>query len=368
PHKAKIKVYDNETKERIKYAYSPDEFTGKYLMIFPPGRNYDIYIEADGFLPQLISVFIPEQKYFYELYQEVLLESIEIQNQRVGENLKVRNTFYDIYKTYLGDSLIVDVSDDDQKNYDHLLQLIGDIICQTDSIGLENLDKMVSTKHQNQYSSDKDYSALFDLIGEAIEKTDSLSLAILDHNTLYDEVVVSPTYYQEGDPSKSLTEQIYKSDTLLTVSPIKTDEQRIKVPKITDDDDSKLKFRNSKESDRRIVFKETIYFDVNDIAIASKFYSVIKSVADLMNNNSRLGVELHGYTDPQGAESYNLHLSERRAKSVLKHISGLGVDKSRAIVIPHGIDHSPTELKDIKDIFGLKRRVEINVFELTSYE
>lgn len=368
PHKAKIKVYDNETKERIKYAYSPDEFTGKYLMIFPPGRNYDIYIEADGFLPQLISVFIPEQKYFYELYQEVILESIEIQNQRVGENLKVRNTFYDIYKTYLGDSLIVDVSDDDQKNYDHLLQLIGDIICQTDSIGLENLDKMVSTKHQNQYSSDKDYSALFDLIGEAIEKTDSLSLALLDHNTLYDEVVVSPTYYRGGDPSKSLTEQIYRSDTLLTVSPVKTDEQRIKVPKITDEGDSGLKFRNSKESDRRIVFRETIYFDLNDIAIASKFYPVIKSVADLMNNNSKLGVELHGYTDPQGAESYNLHLSERRAKSVLKHISGLGVDKSRAIVTPHGIDYSPIELKDIKDVFGLKRRVEINVFELTSYE
>ena len=87
-----------------------------------------------------------------------------------------------------------------------------------------------------------------------------------------------------------------------------------------------------------------------------------------MNNNSKLGVELHGYTDPQGAESYNLHLSERRAKSVLKHISGLGVDKSRAIVTPHGIDYSPIELKDIKDVFGLKRRVEINVFELTSYE
>ncbi len=366
PHKAKIKVYDNETKERIKYAYSPDEYTGKYLMIFPPGHNYDIYIEADGFLPQLVNVYVPEQKYFYELYQEIILESIEIKNQRVGENLRIRNTFYDIYKTPLGDSLIVNVSEEDQKNYDHLLQLIGDIIYQTDSIGVENLDKMVSTKTQS--TNDKNYSKLFDLIGEAIENTDSLSLAALDQNTLYDEVVVSPTYYQEGNRSKLLTQQIYKNDTLLTVAPVKTDEQRIIVPKVVDDTGSELKYRNSKESHRKIIFTEYIYFDVNDIAIALKFYPIIKTVTDLMHNNKNLGVELHGYTDPQGAEAYNYNLSERRARSVLKHISGLGIDKYRAIIVPHGVDYSPAELLDVKDVFGLKRRVEIKVFELTNHE
>jgi outer membrane protein OmpA-like peptidoglycan-associated protein len=366
PHSAKIKVYDNETKERVKYTYSPNEFTGKYLMIFPPGRNYDIIIEAEGFLPQMVNVYIPEQKYFYELFQEISLESIEFKNQRIGENIKVRNTFYDIYKTPLADTISPGVNRDEQKNYDHLLQIIGDIIYQTDSIGVESLEKMVQSPREK--AQEKDYSKLFGLIEQAIETTDSVSLAVLDKSTLYDEVLIAPTYYQEGDPQKSLVTQVFGNDTVKTVPPLKADEQRVIVPKIIDEHESNLQFRNSRLSDRRYVFTETIYFDVNDITIDTKYYSIVKTVTDLMLNNKTLGVELHGYTDPQGAEVYNLLLSEKRARSVLKHIVGLGVKGHRAIVAGHGVDYSPVELTDKKDVFGVKRRVELKVFEVRGNE
>lgn len=366
PLKAKIKVYDNETKERIKYAYSPDMYTGKYLMIFPPGRNYDIYIEAEGFMPQLVNVYIPEQKYFYELYQEIFLESIQYKNQRIGENIKVRNTFYDINKTPIGDSLLVSINEEDQKNYDHLLQLIGDIIYQTDSIGLENLDRMVVDKTQPQL--DKDYTKLFDLIGMAIESTDSLGLATLDQNTLYDEVVVSPTYYPQGDSTKSIVTHIYLNDTLQTLAPIKTDEQRIVVPKLAEEHDSTHYFRTAKPSSRKYIHAETIYFGINDITLNSKYYPIINQVAGQLKSGRNIGVELHGYTDPSGAEAYNLQLSNRRAQSVMKYILGIGVEKYRIIIAPHGADYSPVELTDSNDVFRVKRRVEIKVFELINHE
>ncbi len=367
PISAKIKVYDNETKQRVRYTYSPNEYTGRYLMIFPPGRNYDIIVEAEGFLPQLINVYIPEQKYFYELFQEIILESIEVKNQRIGENIKVRNTFYDIYKTPLSDSVINGYKANEPKDYDHLLQIIGDIIYQTDSIGVESLEKMVQNPTPST-TKDTDYSKLFDLIGQAIETTDSVGLAILDQSTLYDEVVVAPTYYQEGDPKKSLVKHVYGKDTLATAPPLKTDEQRVIVPKINEEHDSTLLFRTSRISDRKYVFTETIYFDVNDITIETKFYPIIKTVTDLMHNNKRLGLELHGYTDPQGAEVYNLQLSEKRARSVYKHVVGLGIRGYRTIVTAHGVDYSPVELTNTKDVFGVKRRVDLKVFEISANE
>ncbi|MDD2563618.1 MAG: OmpA family protein [Salinivirgaceae bacterium] len=362
PLATKIKVYDNETKKRVKYTYSPNEYTGKYLMIFPPGRNYDIVIEAEGFLPHLINVYIPEQSYFYELFQEITLESIEIKNKRVGENIRVRNTFYDIYKTPLSDTLVSDLNKDDQKNYDHLLQIIGDIIYQTDSIGLESLEQL--TTQSEKKNVDPDYSSLFSLIGEAIESTDSLSLSVLDQNTLYDEVVVSPTYYQQNDPKKSLVASIYGQDTVITAPPIKSDEQRIIVPKIAEQHDSTKIFQNSKISDRYYVYHEKIYFDVNDIAIEAEYYPILNAIAHVMHNNPKFGIEIHGYTDPQGTEAYNHLLSERRAKAALKHIVGQGIARYHAIVIPHGVDNAPIELSNKEDLFGMKRRVELKIFEI----
>lgn len=348
PVKAQIKVYDHITKQRIKYAYSPDEYTGRYLMIFPPDRNYDIFIEADGFLPQLINVYIPEQKYFYELYQEITLNAIEVNNRRIGENVKVRNSFYDVSSLGQVDSTLSEYAE--KKDYDKLLQMIGDIIYQTDSLGMIGLDQM-TTKNNKQQK--KDYQQLFDLIGQAIEATDNVSLALLDQNTQYDEVVSSPTYY--GDNS-SLGTKVFGHDTIKFADYILTSEQRVIVPSLVISD-SLIQLRKSKPSERKYVFVDQIYFNLNDITILPKYYELILSVSEILHNNSQLGVELHGYTDPKGTEKYNYRLSDHRAKSVQRHLVGLGISPSRIITIPHGIDNQSKNFEQL-------RRVEIKVFEI----
>ncbi|MBO7477588.1 MAG: PD40 domain-containing protein, partial [Salinivirgaceae bacterium] len=46
PIKVDIKVYDKNTHEQVKYVYTPDTETGKYLMIFPPAKNYQLVIST----------------------------------------------------------------------------------------------------------------------------------------------------------------------------------------------------------------------------------------------------------------------------------------------------------------------------------
>jgi len=152
PSSASIKVIDKETNQRVNYIYNPNPNTGKYLMIFPPGKNYDMVVDAPGYLPHLINIYIPDQTYFYELYQEIILKQVDNLGKNLGEKIVVNNTFYDIYKSYDADSDAGNTNsitetqntiDSVKKDYNQLLQLIEDIINTTDSVGIEILDEEI---------------------------------------------------------------------------------------------------------------------------------------------------------------------------------------------------------------------------------
>ena len=354
PHHASIKVYDHETKQRIKYVYYPSKYTGRYLMIFPPGRNYDIVIEAEGFLPYLINIHIPEQKYFYELYQEIILESIEDNKKIIGENITIRNTFYDIYKVNNKEET-ADSKENSLRNYNHLIQFMDDIVQYTDTILSDNIEQM-TVKFENRAEDSYYYDKLFDLIGNAIENTDSLSLVLLDQNTLYDDVLTMPTYYK-GDIKKNLVASVYNNDTLLTTPPLNmTDSRKITVPERND--------TISLAKNKRYIHTETILFELNDASIEQQYFSVLNEIVDIMKENRNIRAELFGYADPQGSVQYNLALSEKRAKAVLEYMSDLGLDDYRFIVIPCGVDRSSLADIQSKDVFKGMRRVEIKVFEI----
>src|SRR5690606_33447828 len=95
PVPTKIKVVDNTNGQTLDYVYNPDEETGNYLIIIPPGKNYDMVIEAEGFLPYTININIPDQNYFYELYQQINLSPITQFEKVVGQKVSVTNAFYD---------------------------------------------------------------------------------------------------------------------------------------------------------------------------------------------------------------------------------------------------------------------------------
>src|SRR5207244_10712982 len=84
----------NNTNQKLDFVYNPDPKTGNYLVILPPSKNYDMIIESEGFLPYTLNINIPNQEYFYELYQMINLKTIKQFDVVVGQKIQVKNAFY----------------------------------------------------------------------------------------------------------------------------------------------------------------------------------------------------------------------------------------------------------------------------------
>lgn len=68
-----IKVINNENDELIGL-YKPNSKTGKFIMIFPPGKNYNIEVTAPGHECHSEDIFISGQTEFYDLKKLIILK------------------------------------------------------------------------------------------------------------------------------------------------------------------------------------------------------------------------------------------------------------------------------------------------------
>jgi hypothetical protein len=130
----RIRVIDKITQEVIRNVYNPNENTGQYLVIFPPGRNYDMVIEAEGFTPQTVNINVPNQNYFYELYQEIYLKPVLKSGKVVGQQISVKNIFEDVEKN----QAMFDPSKFGKNNLD-LYELMENVIAASDPVAMDYL-------------------------------------------------------------------------------------------------------------------------------------------------------------------------------------------------------------------------------------
>jgi len=72
-----------------------------------------------------------------------------------------------------------------------------------------------------------------------------------------------------------------------------------------------------------------ILFDINKATIKPESMGVLNKVAKMMLEHPDLNFSIEGHTDSDGADDYNLQLSEQRAAAVKAALSGLGIDGSR---------------------------------------
>jgi len=61
-----------------------------------------------------------------------------------------------------------------------------------------------------------------------------------------------------------------------------------------------------------------IYFETNKSTIKPESYSIIKEIADLLNEDKNLKISIEGHTDAIGEKDYNQQLSEKRSVAVLQ--------------------------------------------------
>ncbi len=102
------------------------------------------------------------------------------------------------------------------------------------------------------------------------------------------------------------------------------------------------------------------YFDKTEFLPSS--YKQLNDLVAYMEDNPAIKIRILGHTDEKGTGSYNMNLSERRAKAVVDYLISKGIDKNRLSYKGYGetrplADNSTTEGRQ------LNRRVEFEVVE-----
>jgi len=83
-------------------------------------------------------------------------------------------------------------------------------------------------------------------------------------------------------------------------------------------------------------------------------------MAGIAANCPNASVSIEGHTDSQGADAYNLNLSEQRAQAVVTYLIDQGVDGTRLSSIGYG-ESAPIGDNDTPEGRAQNRRIEFNV-------
>lgn len=108
-----------------------------------------------------------------------------------------------------------------------------------------------------------------------------------------------------------------------------------------------------------------IYFDPNEYVLYDNALQTIQQVADLMNLNNNLCLEITGYCDNTGSDDYNMTLGSKRAHSVAEEfMMEYGIESSRIKEIGMGIIRGRRSTAS----YSPNRRVVIRVLTSDEFE
>jgi peptidoglycan-associated lipoprotein len=106
---------------------------------------------------------------------------------------------------------------------------------------------------------------------------------------------------------------------------------------------------------------QPVYFDFDSFAIRSDAKPTLMSNSKAIQDNSGWGViTVEGHTDERGSEEYNLALGERRANSVRRYLTDLGVPSARLSVVSFG-ESKPRAMGHDESAWRYNRRAEFTV-------
>lgn len=117
----------------------------------------------------------------------------------------------------------------------------------------------------------------------------------------------------------------------------------------------------------QVVRLDNIFYDYNKANIRPDAAIELDKLVLTLNDNPTVAIELSSHTDCRGSDSYNLSLSERRAKSAVDYIISKGIDKSRVTSKGYG-ESKPSETcaceKCTEEEHQRNRRTEFKVLKL----
>lgn len=324
PVPTQIYVVDVKTGNKLQYVYNPDPKTGNYLIILPPGHNYDLIVKAEGYLPYSINVNIPNQDYFYELYQQIFLKAVKQFDVVVGQEVRVKNAFYDT-----GQPLHHDLKKIKESN-----------MVKGDSIDIyEMMETIIGAGDKAAY----DY--LLDLM-YTVNPIDNVDFNKANGKLVEDAETVY--YYEENDKTKLEAKKV-GNETIYTLPTFHVTEE------------SKQQKAIAKASYNQAILKTVykVYFEVDGKTLKANDEKTLQEIISLFEKHEQLGVEISGYASKDGNAEHNRKLSNERATAVLDFFNKRGVGRRR--IVAKGLGATEGQEGAAQE----SRRVEVRIIDLT---
>jgi outer membrane protein OmpA-like peptidoglycan-associated protein len=327
PMPTKIYLVDNETDKKLDFVYNPDPVTGNYLVILPPAKNYDMIIESEGFLPYTLNINVPNQTYFYELYQMINLKTIKQFDVVVGQEVEVKNAFYDTDQ---------DMKADMRKTHEAKLVQSG---------GVDVYDMMLDL----MAASDKEG---IDYLLDLIQMEDPVDAVNFDESKNSNIEVASRTYYYDESDESKFEQKEVDGKTIFSLPTFRVNEEM-----------KRQKEQVAKKStfDKTALAKSVkIYFDAGKSDLKTQYNAQLDGVLTELNKYPDLGVEISGFASAEGSEEMNRDLSNKRAIAVLDYLNHKGVVRRRIVARGYGAtaDQATSKEED--------RRVEVRIVDLNA--
>ncbi len=106
-----------------------------------------------------------------------------------------------------------------------------------------------------------------------------------------------------------------------------------------------------------------IFFDFDKASLRPDSKPELERVATVLQDNPSMKIEISGHTDSKGSATYNLKLSESRAKSVVDYLVTKGIDKSRLTYKGYGF-LKPIASNETEEGRQQNRRTEFKVTDI----
>ncbi|MCF8067336.1 MAG: OmpA family protein [Desulfobacterales bacterium] len=101
-----------------------------------------------------------------------------------------------------------------------------------------------------------------------------------------------------------------------------------------------------------------ILFDLDEATLKIESVKQLQHMVSLMITYPELNIEIQGHTDNQGADTYNMELSQKRAQTVCAYLELFGILPDRLLAVGYG-ETRPVAGNDTEEGRAKNRRVEL---------
>lgn len=107
-----------------------------------------------------------------------------------------------------------------------------------------------------------------------------------------------------------------------------------------------------------ILSKRSVYFDYDSYSVKNEYKSMVEAHAQYLKQNAKAKAFIQGNADDRGSREYNLALGQKRAESVRKVMTVLGVSDSQIETVSFGEEKPKAEGRD-EASWAQNRRADI---------